>query len=101
MIFEDVIKGSGITIPGTIEDKIIRGASRVYGRPMAYIIQKRDFPANEYEVYMIIRDEKYRNKYFEAYVLVCRVQRYVYIKESEILSEPHTLEYWGEQGYDI
>lgn len=101
MIFEDVIKGSGITIPGTIEDKIIRGASRAYGRPIAYIIQKQGFPANEYEVYMIIRDKKHRNQYFEASVLVCRVQRYVYIKESEILSEPHTLEYWEEQGYDI
>lgn len=101
MIFEDVIKGSGITIPGTVEDKIIRGASRAYGRPTAYIIQRRDFPMDEYEVYMIIRDKKHRNEYFEVFVLVQRAQRYVYIKESEIISESHTLEYWGEQGYDI
>lgn len=100
MIFEDTIKGSGITIPGTIEDKIIRGASTVYGKPTTYIIQKGITPL-DYEVYMIIRDKKYRNKYFEAFVLVHRVQRYVYIKESEITSKSHTLEYWERQGYDI
>lgn len=100
MTFEDVIKGSGITIPGTIEDKIIRGASRAYGRPIAYIIQKCMIPL-DYVVYMIIRDKKDRNKYFEAFVLVHRVQRYVYIKDAEIISEPHTLEYWEGQGYDI
>lgn len=87
-------------IPKIKEDKIIRCVTHEWGKPFVYIIEKNDYNKYRYTVYMLIRDKKYRNKYFEVESVVEIIGRICSIIKTEQVSDSFRLKYWKDF-YDI
>lgn len=91
---------SDLMIPKIKEDKIIRCASESWTFPIAYVIEKSSRDNITYTVFMLVRDKKYRNKYFEVESVVKSVGRKCSLVRTKRISDSLKLKHWKDY-YDI